>query len=182
MGLHRLFINTSYVLKRGQSTDRWVIFGTASVSDASLTVGEAKEGKVGETVRSILTRLPTPPFYFRQALKRMSDSTTMPSSPFPPSHSPLLSNDWLNGRPARPKQRRRSKRTSWTAVEEMVQETGSEEEATGLLFWDPHPSKSRRMPASPRSSYPPLSCRVIPRLHRGDRHLASERTGEHTGR
>lgn len=133
----------------------------------SLTVGEAKEGKVGETVRSILTRLPTPPFYFRQALKGMSDSTTMPSRPFLPSHSPLLSSDWLNGRPARPKQQPRSEGMSWMAVEEMVQETGSEGEVTVNLagqdcffFGTPTPQyRGGRLP--PPSSYPPLPSSVV---------------------
>lgn len=48
MGLHKLFINSSYVMERGQSTDRWVIFGTASVSDASLTVGKQRREKSGK--------------------------------------------------------------------------------------------------------------------------------------
>lgn len=111
---------------------------------------------MGGTAWSILTRLPTPLLYFRQALKGMSDSTTMPSSPSP-SRSPLLSSDWLNGRPARPKRRPRSEGTIWTAVEEVVRETGSEGETA--CFWDPHPSKWRRTSASPLR--PTLLCRAV---------------------
>lgn len=101
-------------------------------------------------MRSILTRLPTPPFYFRQALKGMSDSTTMPSSPFVPSHSPLLSSDWLKGRPARPKKKRGHELDGSGRNGVGNRERGGGDRTGLLFFWDPpHLSKSRRTSASP---------------------------------